>query len=198
MSSRIDDFKKDGLWVRTVTTNGKAASTLSYAKWNSMLNRCRPDGACQREKPTYIGCLVSDEFKDFQTFADWHTQQVGYGLGYDLDKDILVENNKVYSKNTCVLIPASLNRFLCDSGGSRGNLPQGISWSKLRLKFQVHLKVSAKSKYLGLFPDLNSAKLAYKEAKEDEALRWYERLKNGEFGVDERVIERMRVWRFNG
>lgn len=197
MSSTIEDFQRNGLWVRTMTTGGVQRMTVSCVKWYNMMARCKAGGAMQKLHPTYVGCYVSEEFKDFQTFTNWHTQQIGYGLGYELDKDILIENNKLYSQETCVLVPRSLNAFLCSAGTIRGKFPQGVCWNKRASKFEVSLRVSGIKKSIGRYSDLESAKLAYKEAKEDEALRWYDRLKNGEFVVDERVIDRMRVWRFN-
>ena len=56
------------------------------------------------------------------------------------------------------------------------------------------MSVDGKPLHLGLFDNVESAKAAYKYAKEAEAYRWYERLKAGEFAVEDKVIECMKTW----
>lgn len=186
----------DGLWVKSYTVGGKSCNTRSYSKWMSMRNRC--SDKYKDWKPTYTGCSISDNFKDFQFFTSWHTQQVGYDrLDYQLDKDILC-NFKVYSEDTCVLVPQELNSFFLDRVKSCGPYPHGISFSKVGQKLCVQIGIKGRSSYRGLFDTIEDAEVAYKQAKEAEAYRWYERLRDGEFIVDGRVIERMRTWTLEG
>jgi hypothetical protein len=139
---------------------------------------------------------MTDCFKDFQAFTDWHASAVGYGsLGYQIDKDILFTGNKVYGEDTCVLVPAALNSFLTSSAAARGQFAQGVHYRRASRKFVAQLTISGKVTRLGLFNTESEAYSAYRAAKEAEAYRWYERLKAGEFVVGGRVIERMRTWR---
>lgn len=88
--------------------------TPEYETWSSMLERCY-DEVYQNNKPTYIACSVCDEWLCFQTFAEWVTSQVGWGnKGWHLDKDLLsvATETKIYSPETCVLLPPELNRAL--------------------------------------------------------------------------------------
>lgn len=85
--------------------------------------------------------------------------------------------------------------FLCNRKAARGNWPQGVHFHKAGKKFCAAININGQSNYLGLYANLKTACDVYKEAKESEAYRWYERLKAGEFLVDERVIERMRTWK---
>lgn len=196
MSSIVDDFKDvSGLWVKSFGNSRiNKVQTMSYSKWLNIVNRCRVGGAFQKRCPTYVGCSLSETFSEFQGFTDWHVKQVGYGIaGYQIDKDILVRGNKVYSENNCVLVPSILNNFLLDRAGDRGKQPQGVSFNIAHNKYVAQISSEYKRKHLGYYNTCEAAQTAYKEAKQKEAYRWYERLKAGEFAVDERVIERMRA-----
>lgn len=84
--------------------NGK--DTKVYSVWHSMLTRCYSK-AYQKKQPTYIGCIVCEEWHNFQTFGDWFVDN--YIDGYHLDKDIVFEGNKVYSPETCVFVSRNEN-----------------------------------------------------------------------------------------
>lgn len=147
------------------------------------------------KRPSYIGCSISDNFKDFQRFTDWYVTQKGYGQkGYHLDKDLLVTHNKRYAEESCAIIPAALNSFIVANDSCRGLYPVGVSFDTKHSKIRASISSNGYQKHLGYFNTVGEASEVYKVAKEAEAYRWYERLKAGEFVVDERVIERMRTW----
>lgn len=183
---------------KSYIVDGDEVKTKECILWRHMLQRCEAGGKEQAKHPTYIGCSTSETFKDFQFFAEWCQSQVGFGLsGYHLDKDILFEGNKVYSEDICVFIPQELNKFLTTRTASRGDYPLGVSWHERSGKFRARVNITGKVKHLGIFSTPEAAHDAYIIAKEAEAYRWYERLRDGEFAVDPRVIERMRTWRVN-
>ena len=131
-------------------------------------------------------------------FAEWCNSQIGFGLnGYDLDKGLLATGNKVYSEDTCVFVPSSLNKFLITRDAARGKCPIGVYWMAGSGKYRAHTSINGKSTHIGSYNTASEAHAAYCTAKEAEAYRWYERLRDGEFIVDPRVIERMRTWRVN-
>ena len=189
------DFKNSaGKWVQRSHVDDKYTWTTSGVLWNNIKERCTIGGTTQAREPTYIGC--ENLFTDFQTFAEWNINQVGYGLGYQLDADILQEGNKQYSAEKCVLIPASLNKFLQSYRGKRGKYPQGMYIRKCDNKLHVSIEYGDTKYSLGLFSlsDIESARAVYKKEKDTRAAIWYKRLLSGEFEVDKRVIEYMKTW----
>jgi hypothetical protein len=160
-----------------------------------MMDRCKVGGAYQIIRPSYVGCSVSDSFKDFQLFTEWYRGQVGYGVeDYALDKDILCRDNRVYSEDTCAVIPRGLNQFLVSRKALRGAYKVGVRGSRGRYRAQISDNAGGQ-RYLGSFESEEAAYQAYKVAKEAEAYRWYERLATGEFVIDPRITERMRTWK---
>ena len=73
----------------------------AYKKWKCMLERCYGS----RDLAAYQGCVVCEEWHNFQNFANWAVSQKGFGEdGWHLDKDILSEGRKIYSPETLSLI----------------------------------------------------------------------------------------------
>lgn len=100
---------------------------LAREKFSNMVKRCYDE--CDLIKcPTYIGCVVTDEWFNFQNFCQWYYQQRGAGeRGYQLDKDILQKGSKIYSPETCCLVPQEINKLLTKRNACRGDLPIGVS-----------------------------------------------------------------------
>ena len=141
--------------------------TKEYELWTSMLERCYSD-TYKKQRPTYIGCEVSDNFKRYEYFYEWCHKQIGFdNEGWHLDKDLLVKGNKVYSETTCVFLPQEINTLLVKCTASRGEYLIGVSWSKRDKAFisRVH-KNKGRSEYLGYFNTEIEAFNAYKKAKE--------------------------------
>ena len=172
--------------------------TKEYLLWRSMLQRCYSD-AYQKKYPTYKGCQVSDNFKSYEYFYEWCNNQIGFGVdGFELDKDLLIKGNKVYSENTCVFIPTEINSLLIKSTASRGKYLIGVSWHKRGKAFKAQVnKSKGKREHLGLFKTELEAFNAYKEAKEsfikEQANKWvgkidpraYNALMNYEVNIDD-------------
>ena len=151
--------------------------TKEYGLWVRMLTRCYSDGF-RKKQPTYIGCEVSDNFKSYEYFYEWCNEQIGFGNeGWQLDKDLLVKGNKVYSEDSCVFIPQEINTLLTKSTASRGEHLIGVSWNKRNKAFVAMVSRSkGKSERLGIFNTEIEAFNAYKTAKEsfvkEQANKW--------------------------
>lgn len=159
------------------TINNKG--TIAYNIWGSMFKRCYCP-KFQKKYPTYIGCKVSSEWHDFQDFAYWYYSQPNKDTGYHLDKDLLFPGNKVYSPDTCCLVPIEINNLLLDRASCRGDHPRGVSFNKVVMRFDAKLRISGKTVNLGYFDCPQEAHQAYKKAKEryvkNKALDWANRI----------------------
>ena len=151
--------------------------TKEYDLWRSMLKRCYSD-AYKKKNPTYIDCEVSNKFKSYEYFYEWCHSQIGFGNeGWQLDKDLLVKGNKIYSENTCVFIPKEINSLLVKREALRGKHLIGVYWDKTNKAFKARVcKNKGKSEHLGYFNTELEAFNAYKTAKEafvkEQANEW--------------------------
>lgn len=134
--------------------NGK--ETKAYRCWRSMLQRCY-DPYLLNKHLTYIDCYVCKEWRNFQNFAQWYYENV-YNCNNErmcLDKDILYKGNKIYSPETCVLVPERVNILFTRSDKIRGKYPIGVYYCKRsdKLKVQCNVFENGKTKkiYLGHF-----------------------------------------------
>ena len=158
-----------------ITVNG--VQTKEYDLWKGMLRRCYSD-SLKKKYPTYKGCAVSDKFKSYEYFYDWCNRQIGFGnQDWQLDKDLLIKGNKVYSENSCVFIPVEINSLLVKRENMRGKYLIGVYWNKKASAFVARVnKNKGKREYLGLFKTEIEAFNAYKKAKEafvkEQANEW--------------------------
>lgn len=159
-----------------VTINGKP--TKEYQVWHSMLRRCyNPE--YQEKYPTYIGCSVVEEWHNFQNFAEWYKENY-YQIGDEvmaLDKDILFKHNKIYSPDTCIFVPTTINSLFVKCNASRGNLPVGVSFNKKTNKYVAYCRINDKKVTLGYYNEIKQAFEVYKVAKEQEIKRIAEEYK---------------------
>ena len=125
-----------------------------------MLNRCY-SGKFQVGNPTYIGCSVAPEWLSFMVFRSWMIKQDWDGK--HLDKDILVNGNKLYSPQNCVFIDSKTNNLLIDSAAARGDLPIGVSANGRG--YQAKCSKDGKRRQLGHYDTIEKASRAYKEFK---------------------------------
>ena len=151
-----------GIKGNAITQGANGKRLKSYYVWKSMLQRCYSIKVHTR-RPTYIGCTVCEEWKDFGTFQTWF--DANYREGFALDKDILVLGNKVYSPATCVLVPQEINSLLTDSGGARGLWPQGVHLSTSG-RYQARCcRYEQARKFLGTFDTPEEAFAIYRAYK---------------------------------
>ena len=135
--------------------------TKAYIHWRGMLERCY-DPYKLNKYPTYRNCIVCEEWLNFQNFCEWFYKHYyeAEGERMCLDKDILFKNNKIYSSETCMIVPERINTLFINQQRSRGEYPIGVSkWLDKRnghkwLIVQCNITEGYESKleHLGRFP----------------------------------------------
>lgn len=152
--------------------------TPAYQSWNGMIGRCYDERFILRH-PTYADCTVHPDWHNFQVFAEWfYSQPHSETAGFEIDKDLLVLGNKIYSAETCSFVPGVINRLLVDCGASRGEWPQGVSLNKRVGRFVAELRIEGKSKQLGYYQCAAEAHKAYLNAKKAHVQAVAERFKS--------------------
>ena len=155
--------------IRTEKVNGKKKIVWEcpyYRKWRAMFDRCY-NKIYQEKQPTYKGCYVCDEWHSFSNFKGWMEKQNWVGM--HLDKDILVEGNKVYSPDTCVLVSRKVNNFLTDRKNDRGGYPLGVHLNNGKLRAVCSNPKTGKREHLGYFITEEDAYLAWLSRKNELA-----------------------------
>lgn len=170
----------DADYIVRPRVNGKLLMCPFYTKWHGMFKRCYSDKA-HKQRPKYAGCTVCDEWKVFSNFKRWMKLQDWEGK--DIDKDIAITGNKIYSPNTCIFVTQEINKLLGDHGSARGDHSQGVFLDKRYGTFQAACNDNGKKKHLGSFGTESKASNAYKKfkskviletaMKQDEPLKSY-------------------------
>lgn len=142
---------------------GKQVKCPFFVVWRKMLERCY----CTKWKTkylTYSGCTVCSDWLIFSNFKKWMQDQDWEGK--ELDKDLLIQGNKIYSADTCAFITCNLNNLFTLASGKR-NYPLGVSWHSKNLRFQACISLNSKHVYLGSFKTTKAAHKAWQVAKKD-------------------------------
>jgi hypothetical protein len=84
----------------------------------------------------------------------------------DLDKDILIQGNKIYNAESCIFVSRAINTLLLTAGASRGKLKIGVNLTKNGAKFAAHCNsINNKLVHIGHYHTEDEAHEAYKKYK---------------------------------
>lgn len=137
--------------IETIYVDGKRKKVYlcdAYRKWSNMLARCY-GGSKAKYLARYKDVTVCDEWLRFSSFRDWMYSHDYEGM--ELDKDLKVDGNKVYSPDACLFIPHEINAFLVLSNGIRGNLPVGVCLFKRDNNYHSYIKHKGEREHIGYF-----------------------------------------------
>ena len=151
--------------------------TPSYSAWRFLMMRL----FCEKRlllNPTYRVCTICKTWLNFQVFSEWFYSHKSYGMGYELDKDLLVQGNKHYSPETCLMIPQEINKAL--KTVQVNSVVAGVRKRTNTKGYQVRVTEHGKRRHVGEFYTVEEASAAYVEAKEryikNLALSWANRI----------------------
>jgi hypothetical protein len=146
-------------------TNKDSTYNKIYSTWVNMIKRCYDERELNKY-PSYRKITVTDEWCCFENFYKWAVLNYNpeYMQNWQLDKDILIKGNKIYSPDTCCFVPSAINNLFIKSNSIRGNLPIGVH--KEGNKFKTAIKIKGKQKTLKRCNTPEEAFQVYKVAKE--------------------------------
>lgn len=141
----------------------KPADEKSYICWNSILERCYAYHNLEHH-PSYFGAMICKEWEDYSNFKKWYDEN--YIDGFQIDKDILLKHNIIYSPETCCFVPLEINTFFASLSNTKRDLPLGVSYRKDKKKYVAQISFECKHKNLGYFDSPEKAFNVYKIEKE--------------------------------
>lgn len=146
-----------------------------YRCWSNMLRRC----FCKEEKekcPTYTDVTCCEEWLNYENFYEWLHSQENFekwlnNSRWSLDKDILIKGNKIYSPETCCLVPNNVNILFIKRSAGRGDFPIGVSYNKQEQRYSATISMQKNNRVYhrnqGFYPTPEDAfYLGYKPTKE--------------------------------
>lgn len=140
--------------------------------WFGILQRCFSIKLLER-RPTYKNCKVSESWlwlsnfiKDIKSIENY---EKSLNEGWQLDKDLLSNEGKLYSKDTCCFIPRSLNLVLSSYPKKLNGLPKGVKLSKGGRYFAI-LQKEGNQIFLGSYDSVEEASRVYNIAKKEHLL----------------------------
>lgn len=148
-----------------IQTSYGGKHTFEHRTWCNMLKRCYGTTESCNNK-AYWDKYVCDEWLDYKNFHSWIIEVSYREEGWQLDKDLLLKGNKIYSPDTCVFLPTRINFCLLKCDASRGDLPIGVHFDKSRSKYKATCCNEYGKQWQKRFNTKEDAFIAYKEEKE--------------------------------
>jgi len=145
-------------------TNNKL--NVSYSRWLGILKRCYYESYII-DNPSYKGCSVAEEWHNFQNFAKWFEEnwKPWMDSSWQIDKDILIKGNKIYSPETCCFVPHQINNLYLKSNCKNKEMPLGVI--KKGKRFVAQIRLDGIVIIIGYYDTKEEAFQAYKIKKEE-------------------------------
>lgn len=165
--------------------DGKCVMCKAYETWKGMIKRCYSNRSTKND-PTYVGVTVCDEWRSFMAFREWWLDN--HVDGWWIDKDLITDNRE-YSPENCIYVPAWLNNFTIGRNSARGKYPIGATYDRSNGVFRALCSnpVTGKPSTIGIFKTPGAAHLAWRARK----LEYAAQMKNEMDAIDERIYPRV-------
>jgi hypothetical protein len=176
----------DATYPLVIKENGKTVWRCPFYKtWSSMIVRSFSSNF-KEKYPSYKDVSCCEEWKVFSNFKQWMEKQDWQGK--QLDKDLLVKGNTMYSPETCLFISKRVNTFLTDGGNTESVL--GAVRDKYGMFIaRISNPLSKNNReYIGYFKTEEEAHQAWKKRKHEMALALAEEQ------TDSRVAEALKQY----
>lgn len=176
--------------------NGKSTQLKEYNTWTGVLERCY-DTKYKAKHPTYKDVTCCPEWLNYENFYEWLHSQENFdkwlnGKLWAIDKDILVKGNKIYSPDTCCLVPQVVNTlFVANSKNKKSNLPIGVHKHINKFRVTCSTPYGNKGKHIGMYGTSDDAfYFGYKPFKES-VIKQVAKEEYGKGNITKRCYEAM-------
>lgn len=146
--------------------------------------------------PCYEGCDIAEEWRDYQTFAEWyytHWQRLP-GVHLSVDKDLLIPGNRIYGPEYCVMIPKEINSYIVGCTGARGySLDSKCKTPTYRVYLSNRSDGRKNTTYIGRTNSPEEAARMYREAKQSKLTELAEKYK---YCIEPRAYEALINFHF--
>ena len=152
----INDVDAPTRWVK----NGKRVMDTYYRVWQNILERCYSPRK-QKIQPTYIGCTMHPDWHRFSKFKEWIDNQPQTDWrDLQIDKDLRVKWNRVYSPDTCCFLTCQENNIFRLSGNQLGSCIYRNDCTKSPWESYSNIRyTNGISKYLGHYTTKEEAEV---------------------------------------
>lgn len=185
----VNGFGYMGIGKHLASVNGDT-TTYTYRKWESLINRC----TIKEDKyHRYYDCIICDEWKNFQLFAEWFENNL-YDIGEErmhIDKDIKYPGNKVYSPYHCLLVPHSINEQFKEYSGRQKKKDIDLPYT-IRRSDSNKYEVSYRGKHLGTYNTVDECVDVYMKAKRKYITELISTYKNMPQYVKEMILQAIK------
>lgn len=152
-----------------ISINSKCVK--EYIAWKSVLSRCY-DNKYKESQPSYKNVTCCEEWLNYENFYEWLHEQPNFdrwlnGRRWCVDKDILIKRNRIYSPETCCLVPENVNNLFVKKDRSRGDYPIGVTKNGNKFQASCANPFTNKTESLGKYSTSEQAFFAYKNRKEE-------------------------------
>jgi hypothetical protein len=130
----------------------------AHGVWRDIIRRCYSNENKRTHLP-YKNCAVSEEWKNYSNFYKWYEDNF-YECSdqLEVDKDILSKEEKIYSKETCLLIPREINGFCKPS-------KQGGCYLTVCNKWSANVNRRSGYTHIGNFDNFEEAEIEFIKCK---------------------------------
>lgn len=168
----------------------------AYRSYVSMIER-----VYVRKFNTYIDCSVREDWLVFENYKAFFCEDSWRQDGWQLDKDLLVYGNRIYSKDTCVFLPPEINITMTTYREQRTeashNLPPGVSYlSRGKKRYKIHKIAACMDPPVKTSEFFNDPKEAYREYKKFRESVWKYLADKWEGKIDPRATKALREREF--
>lgn len=168
------------------STGTSKKRSQEHRVWRCMLERCYSEKYKEDNKAYYGITTVCEEWKCFQKFAEWYSNNKYEVDGrLHLDKDILYPNNKIYAPDKCLLVPQRINMLFMTRPNKNG-LPNGVGKVS-----NGKYSAAYNGKHLGIFNSIAEAEIAHYNSQKNAIRQVAEEYKEA---IPKKVYDALVNW----